>query len=222
MRRCLCLLCLLWWGICVGFVGKSVAAESVAIQPTQITGFPCQVGDTPLLALGMGTYEGLFYEDGSERPEVGAAALLIKNTSEHFLQRGAAVLYLGSEKYVFEVFALPAGETAFVCEAQGRSYPRQDCRLCDGWAVIGEGETTNVTVEETAGGQLRVTNETESTLKQVRVRFKTYDEASGMYIGGVCYESQPMTLLPGESRVILPQRYVKGYSRVVQVLVGEM
>ncbi len=220
MKRCLVLLCLCWWALCGAVFGWRMEkmkepAEPLPVSRKETAEFPRPVGDTALVALELGIYEGPFLEDGSSRPVANVAALLLKNTSDRQILRGAAVLTVGGERFIFEVFGLPAGETAFVCEARGKEYPAEDCLACDGWALEAPAERQSVRVRETEQGTLLVTNLTDHTLGDVRVQFKCYDGSSGVYLGGICYESAPISLGAGESREIVPDRYAPGYSRVV-------
>lgn len=224
MRKLLVLLIIGWAGFLVMVLGKpwglslgDTADVMASVYSQQPVALPCAVGQTGLVAVGIGRYEGIFPEDGSQVPVVDAAALVIKNDSGVHLERGAVLLETESGQYVFEFYALPPGERVFVVEASRKPYITGAVLSCDGWAAEEEEPDYRnfLEIRESGPGILRVTNTAENLLPQLELIYKTYDEASGVYIGGICYRVQLQPLRPGESHVLTPDRYTSGSSRIV-------
>lgn len=228
MRRFLILLLMLGWGgvvLCWALPmtarGANVPDGTEAEKAPLV--FPCPVAGTPLEAVGLGLYEGLFLEDGSDSPKADTAALLVKNTSDTPIAKGGVILRVGDEILTFFIYALPPGESAYVQEAGGKPFPGCHPDSCSGWAetALWPDPAGVLSVVESGMGELTVTNLTDSTFAAVRLLYKGYDPGSGVYLGGICYETEAFSLPPGQSRRICPHHYARGYSRVVAVLFSE-
>lgn len=179
--------------------------------------FPYEISDTKLLIKGMGIYEGPYLEDGSNNPVTDVAALWITNCSQHPIQQGAVVLEIDQEQYVFEIFAVPPGECVFVCESERKQFTNMTITACSGWAVEDTWPAIQglFTISEIGMDTLEIKNLTDQMVPHIQLLYKSYDQESNVYIGGICHTLEVLSLRPGESRTVTPYRYVRGYSRVV-------
>ena len=222
MRRALIILAsVLWVPGMLGVMGIQAANQLDTVATTeasQTLRLPCQVQDTQMTAQTLASYEGPFWEDGSDQEVAGIAALVVTNSGGTMISQGAVILEWGEDRLVFELEALPAGMTVLVLEKDQKTYAGQTLSRCYGWARTEYPENKGeVTVQEYGSRNLLVTNRTDRKIPLTRIRFKGYDPGSGMFIGGVCHEALVEQLRPGESRLICPYYYACGYSKVVWV-----
>lgn len=196
------------------------AQTSSQLQQDNIC-FPVSLARCALTVEEQACYEGPFPEDGTDRYVVDTAALVISNHSGTTVERGAVILRQQDRVYIFEVYALPPGEKALVMEKYGRPYTGARVTACFGWSET-EGRETDrcVDIREEGIERLSVTNVSAGRLDGIRIRFKTYDPDSGMYIGGIAYEVTVRSLAPGETTTLTPYRYLKDHSRIVSVTAG--
>lgn len=196
----------------------SVAEQYAAVQaqemPPLTLSFPCQVTGTQLQAVTLVSYEGPFWEDGSDQEVAGIAALVVKNTGDLYLAQGAVILEWRDLRMVFELTALPPGTQALVLEKDKAAFRQDLPKDCYGWEREEYPEYNGAVITK-EGGVLTVTNVTKTTVPLVTVRYKNYDASSGMFIGGITYTAEAQNLLPGETRAIAPYHYAYGHSRVV-------
>ncbi len=201
----------------------SAAAQYMRMQQErgqEMVQFPCPVEDTFLTAISLASYEGPFWEDGTDEEVAGIAALVVENNSGLFVEQGAVILTVGEETLVFELEALPPGERALVLEKDRKAYFACEQFVCYGWVKNAYLENMpGVTVAENSLGVFSVINHTNGLLDQVTVYYKNYDTQSGMYIGGTVYMAEVERLQPGEVRAVSPYRYVQCSSRIVAVTV---
>lgn len=196
-----------------------VAASVFPERKTVQSGTPVAVQGTCLEAITPACYEGLFWEDGSDRPVTDIAALVVKNTGGCYIAQGAVVMDWGEDRYIFEISWLPPGEKALLLEKDAKTFlPHEDARFY-GWTSTCLPERTGmvaVCTEEPDGVSLH--NKTNTTLPSVTLYYKHYDWESRMYIGGVTYTYSVSQLPPGQSQPLQLPSFAAGYSRVVCVL----
>ena len=198
------------------------AAEQYAVVQAQempqslSVSFPCRVTGTQMQAIALVSYEGPFWEDGSDEEVAGVAALLIKNSGDLHLAQGAVIMEWKETRMVFELSAIPPGTQVLVLEKDKAAFRQDLPKSCYGWAREEYPEYNGAVVTK-EGGVLTVTNVTQCTVPLVTVRYKNYDTASDMFIGGITYTAEAAQLLPGEARAIAPYHYAHGHSRVVSI-----
>ena len=176
----------------------------------------CAVAGTPLEILDIVSYEGPFWEDGSDREVVDIAAILLENRGDHFVKQGAVVLDRGADLYVFEFSWLPPHSRTLVMERSAKPYcPSADYR-CYGWSELHDPAFSPVTA--TAEGMtVTLSNPTTEMLPSVTVRYKHYHADSSTYIGGITYSADAEALRPGESRSICPHHFSAQGSTIIYI-----
>lgn len=182
--------------------------------------FPYEISGTTLTVEHIGSYDGIFLEDGSDEEVNGIAAMVLKNTGENPVEYADISLKDGKKEFKFEVSDIPAGETVVVQEKNRKKYKERTYTSCSGiMASMDELEMSEETVhvEETEDGKLEITNLTEEEIPCVRIFYKFYMEEEETYVGGITYTAKVAELAPGESRNIIPSHYVSGNSRVMMV-----
>lgn len=154
-----------------------------------------------LVCLEYSRYTGSFPEDGTGREVENVAAILVRNSSDRFLDFATVECRVGSQIGTFKVTGLPPGGTAWVLEESGMTLtPQEEFSAfdCDDYffkedAVV----TTDQVSVKASGNSLTATNESGKTLQNVCVYYKTVHE-DGFYFGGITYLLDFGTLAPGE------------------------
>ena len=226
MRRMLLLIGGIFGGFLVGWqlllsvhsiiVDKPVPEMHQQVKEPLI--FPARVDGTDLVALYPALYEGAFPEDGSGEYVVDVAALVLQNTSSTGIKNARVVLQWEQGAYVFELDMLPAGKSVLVMERQKQPFAKHHWTACFGEQTVGERvwEPDNaLTVDEVSMGDIRVSNQTEDSLKNVRIYYKSYLPEEGLYIGGIAYCMGISEIAGGAAEKLRPFHYAAGYSQVV-------
>lgn len=154
-----------------------------------------------LVCLEYSRYTGPFPEDGTGRSVENVAAMLVRNTSDQFLDFATVECRVGSEIGTFKVTGLPPGGTAWVLEQTGMTLTENEefaAFECDEYyfreqAVI----TTDKLTVQASGNTLTVTNQSDKTLENACVYYKTVYE-DGFYFGGITYMLEFGDLAPGQ------------------------
>ncbi len=154
-----------------------------------------------LICLEYSRYTGAFPEDGSGRQVENVAAMLVRNSSDQFLDFATVKCRVGTQIGTFQVTGLPPGGTAWVLEQTGMSLSEGEefaAFECEDYYFREESViTTDKLSVETDGNTLTVTNESDKTLENVCVYYKTVFE-DGFYFGGISYMLEFGELAPGE------------------------
>ena len=243
MRRLL--LCLLGFGTVIGALVRFVSEASdwntvqpsfsqpthtviagaetelvTSLPPADIT-LPHKIQGTTLVAEKVVAYDGPYLEDGSNTEVVNVMGLLLQNTGAAGISRAQVVLQVGKVEFVFETDTIPPGAVVCVLEKSKAAFGQKNFTGCSGWALTEQGgwDNWNVTVEEVAMGTLAIKNQTDKTLEQVRLYYKTW--LAEVYVGGVTYVHEVQRVEPGQTLNISPEHYARGYSKVLRVTVGQ-
>ena len=162
---------------------------------------------------------GRFVEDGSDSPCEDVAVLLVRNTSDQFLDLANIVYEIDGKEAFFMVTGLPAGSAAWVLEYSGM-------KLTDASKIAYKGistsfkegvvnETNKITIEAD-GYNLRATNNTDKTLENVFIYYKSV-HTDGYYFGGITYRVEFGTLKPGETLEKVGGHYSEDKSEIVRI-----
>lgn len=213
-------------GLCVSGMLLAALTSRVAADPPQevpaareAVALPCAVENTQLLIREPAVYEGPFWEDGSGEEVSDVFALVVENAGGTMILQGQILLETEAGTLEFVISWLPPDAVALVPE-RNRA-PAREVRItgCSGWNTTIYPEMSGaVTAAEQGLAELVFINHTTQPITQVEAWYRSYDAQSGMYIGGRAERVRMVDLMPGEERKLSPYRYVKGYSRVVSIL----
>ena len=153
-----------------------------------------------LVCLEYSRYTGSFPEDGTGRAVENVAAMLVRNSSDKFLDFAKVECRVGNQIGTFQVTGLPPGGTAWVMEESAMTLTPEDeftAFDCEDYyfkedAVI----TTDLLSVQSSGNTLTVTNQSDKTLENVCIYYKTVHE-DGFYFGGITYMLSFGQLAPG-------------------------
>ena len=178
--------------------------------------FPFLIPGTDLIAEYFVSYEGDFFEDGSGEFVIDNAALCVYNRGETYIDFAAIHIQTEEQDYHFEGTCIPPHAKVVILEKDKKTHTKSDVRYAEGHTVISikESVADHLRIENKGMVQLKVTNQGNLPLENIRLYYKRYDTQWGIYVGGVTYATPVGDLLPGESIVISPACYVNGYCKV--------
>ncbi len=199
------------------------ATEPVATQPTEPDNtirFPYEIAGTGLVIKKINSYDGLFFEDGSDREVTNIAAIVLTNTAQTPMEYANIILDRDGTKLHFKASALDAGATVIVLEAEGRQFAEGEYAGCSAeFATVETMELSQdlVRVTENESGSLLVENLTHEDIPCVRIFYKFYMYDMGAYVGGITYTAKIDDLKAGSSQTVTPSHYLSGYSKIVMI-----
>lgn len=204
-----------WYGDGVRAIPEVDVPEITLESPFQ---FPFAVPGTDLIALELTSYDGLYLEDGSVERVSGISALVLQNSGTQMLEKADIELYQGDRKLKFILSYLPAGQKILVLENERCPYESAGITNCFGRSCEAPKDIPGlVTVRETQGRFLLISNPGPIPLKNVTVYYKTYDSDSDMFLGGIAYELSIYRIAPGDTYIAQPGYYDSEESRIVKI-----
>lgn len=188
--------------------------------PTNYISFPYHISGTPLVIEQVNSYDGIFFEDGSDREMSNVTAIVLKNTGDECVNYLDISIERDGTQLRFAGSALGPGDTAIVLEANAKQFGTGKYSNCEAEIATEkemEMSQDQVRVEDTAENDLLVTNITGKDIACIRVFYKFYMYETDVYVGGITYSAKLVDLAAGDSFVIRPSHYIRGYSKVVMV-----
>lgn len=194
------------------------------IKPQNNTGnssyFPYSIPGSGLVIEQINSYDGLFLEDGSDKEVSNVTAMVLTNTGDACAEYIEITIDRDGVQLKFIASALESGGSMIVLEADGKQFSNGTYSNCVAdVATLSEFTMSEnqVRVEETAEGNLLVTNLTESDIPCVRIFYKFYMNDTKVYVGGITYTAKVTNLGAGGSCTITPSHYLRGYSKIIMV-----
>ncbi len=154
-----------------------------------------------LYCLEITRYSGAYVEDGKNEQVENVAAILVENRSEQFLDLAKVTYCVGDRVATFNVTGLPAGEKAWVLEAekmQIEGTPTFEFLDCESTFRKDAVLTTKLLDVQTKDNVLTVENKADKTLKNVCVYYKNVN-SDGNFLGGITYMLGFDTLQEGQT-----------------------
>lgn len=186
--------------------------------------FPFTIEGTPLLVQGLAAYEGPSLEDGGNASLSNVAALILCNTGEKGIFYGKVSLRVGGRELCFEFTYLPPGARILIPEKDGKAYCAgtvSDCkctRLVEGHFDMAQGR---LAVRQEGLSGIRLQNLSGQDLHNVTLYYKLHLSGEDIYVGGITYRLAVSTIRAGQTLQLTPERFVWGYSAIVEIAVGE-
>lgn len=183
--------------------------------------FPCQVPQYGLVIEKLAPYSGMFVEDGTNAQVENVAMLMVQNKGDYPVEYTSIKVTFGQEELLFDISALPMGETMVVQEKNGKTIPAGNADAATAMVVRRaemEMSESQVQVIDNGDNSLTVKNLTDATIPTVRVFYKYYMEDEGIFVGGIAFTVRITRLGAGASVRIQPAHYNSQTSRVVMVL----
>lgn len=164
-------------------------------------------------------FSGIFIEDGSDEPIEDVAALLVTNRSERYLDIATIGYLIDGKKATFIVTGLPPGTSCWVMEYTGITVTEGADFQYEGSNTSFRDDVLTATEDVTIrsdGDRLYATNETDRTLENVFIYYKTL-HTDGSYFGGITYMVEFGTLEPGQTADKIGGHFTKDGSRIVRI-----
>ena len=108
-----------------------------------------------------------------------------------------------------------------ILEKDARKYFDGALTDCRGQVTLAEEpwmDATQLRFADVDMGTVAVTNLTDRPMEKLRIYYKTYYADAAVFLGGVTYYAAIEYLAPGETVLIEPSHYARGYSRIVRVI----
>lgn len=184
--------------------------------------FPCEIPGYDMEIEAMGSYTGMYVEDGTNEEVSEIAMLQVKNTGTSVIEYAELQVEFDSNILNFKISALPAGETAVLLEQQRKALPKEQPQKCVATVVQRESmgmSEEQVLVTDEGANKLAIKNLTDETIPTVRVFYKYYMEDKDMFLGGIAFSVKLTELEAGEEMVIQPAHFKSDFCRIVMVSV---
>lgn len=183
--------------------------------------FPNRVQGTALMVMAMSSYDGPYLEDGSDTEVFGITALQVINTGEDTIPRCLIRLCCDETILIFDGEQIPPGVPVVLLERNAATYKNRNVAECSGWQMAAFDDLyagKQVLVDDRAMGTLVITNVSGQTLRNIRIHYKNWLQSPGFFIGGIAYMVTIPELKDGQTELLYPYHYAKGYTKVVSVV----
>lgn len=226
----LALMLLLWWAArLLAEQGIPVLEQPEQSESTLETTQPPATRETYSLDGGLtittvGSYTGIYMEDGSDEVVTGVMMILLENGSGQDLQLARIQMEYDSMTAEFEVTNLPAGERVVLLERSRQSPPEERCSDIRVENLVFFSQPMDLMEEklEIVGGDgyLDVRNISgEALTGDVYIYYK--NSASDLLYGGITYRARIEDGLDADGAVrVLTGHFSEGSSRIVHVVGG--
>ena len=186
--------------------------------------FPYSIEGTGIVVEQLGSYDGYFIEDGSDKEVSNIAAIVLKNNGGNLRFVGIGISQ-GTRSLVFSGSMIPAGATVILQEQNGAAYSSSDpyysatatTELTDSFGMSED----LVTVKDNAKDGLTVTNISGKTLPVVKIYYKNYLPEENAYVGGITYCITLNDIEPETSTDVSASHYDSKYGKVMEVVVEQ-
>lgn len=182
--------------------------------------FPYDIGDTGLTLKKLGSYDGIYIEDGSDTQVSNVCVILLENTRDTVAEYAKVSLVLEGRTLTFEASAIPPKATVVVQESQKAAWSEGTCYSCTADVARLDAfqlSQDQVKVEDNGDGSLTVTNLTDQEIPAVRLFYKFYMPEEDVYVGGIAYTAKITGLAGNASVTVTPSHYVSGSAKVLMV-----
>lgn len=198
--------------------GNSISSNTVIeIEGIQL---PYAIPNTDLVVERLASYDGKYFEDGSDIDVSGIATIILTNTGNEEIEYTEVFLECDHQTLIFSASVIPSGESVVVQEKNRSSFEGGTCSTCYAEvATINEFEMSEeyVKIEENEDDSFSITNISSEDIPCVRVFYKLYMEDEDIYVGGITYNVKIIELKAGETRNVLPSHYANEYCKIVMV-----
>ena len=179
---------------------------------------PMRIEGTDLYLQYIASYDGTFYEDGSNREVFNVAAAVVKNCGDSMISLSVFQVDTALDSYRFEAMMIPPCSCVMVPEQNAKQYRKSNVLSGIGWSVDAEPMPAYpITVTPMDIGTLRITNISDKPLTDIQVFHKTYLQESDLFVGGIAFETVVDFVAPNSFTEIRPKFYAGGYSEILYI-----
>lgn len=188
-------------------------------EPEKLT-FPCVVPGYDLTLEKLAPFDGMYVEDGTNANVTQVAMLMVKNNGDYPIEYAQISVEYGEAQLIFDISALPAGETLVVQEKTRKSVPQGDVTKAQALVVQrAEMEMSQEQIRVTDNGDNTITveNLTDQTIPTTRVFYKYFMKDENLFVGGIAFTVRLWNMPAGGKMTIQPAHYNSTTGRVVMV-----
>ncbi len=173
----------------------------------------------------VGSYAGMFVEDGSDEIVSGIAVATLENTGTDSIQvMNFSLQTEKGENYEFELTTLLPGQRMTVLEKNRKSYNAADkvvSAKVDHYGLFADAvslhpETFMISLMD---NKITIKNVSEQKISAGRLFYKNHQ--GDLFIGGITYMVSFSELAPGAEITLTPGHYSENYSRILFVTYAE-
>ena len=186
-------------------------------QCAQYQPFPVVLEDQ-LVIQSLGGYEGPYLEDGTYEEVSDVVAVMVHNTGKTTIKNTNFTLKTAQGIYKFQGRTILPDQTCVLLELAREPYRGESAAVCIGSVVAEDRENMLDSCVSVAAGQentVVVSNISNGTVEGLCLYYKTYLLETDTLIGGLTYQVELQTLLPGQSQALYLPYYAEGYSKIV-------
>lgn len=201
-----------------------------AFRENEIQGYAKQIEEPEQLTredievISIGSYTGIYVEDGSNEEVMDIASVLVRNNSDEMLQAATLTYRVNdSETAEFVISNLPAGTAALVQEKNKRAFQASDVYVLeeDAYGMAENARLWQDRFKVTGNdGMVSLENLTEQSFQKVYVYYK-YIQQGGAYLGGVTFRTAFEEIGPGETVKADAGHFSEGASEILMVEIAE-
>ena len=201
---------------------SSVNTAAATQKHPETVQFPLTLPDSGLIAEGLRSYQGRYWEDGSGDFVEDVAALMIYNPTDRMIAFAAVAVDTPEGALYFFAYRLPPKSRCLVLEFDRKTCNSEkipDCReLTVRW---GTQELSRERIDYVGlGAQLTLVNRESQTMEHVTVWYKQYVQSGDYYLGGKAFSAHLFSLQPGQQYTTRPEYYDAAHARIVGIELG--
>lgn len=173
----------------------------------------------------VGSYTGIYFEDGSDEIVTDVMMLVLKNTTEKDLQMAKIRLVYSDFTADFEVTDLPSGESVVLPEKNRHSTVKEEIQSAVVTDIVFFDKAMSLQNDRLSvvgdDSSIAVTNITKTDISDnIYLYYK--NTANGMLYGGITYRvCFNGGIAAGETANVLTEHYTPGGSRILRITCGE-
>ena len=178
-----------------------------------------------LVITDIGSYTGIYMEDGSDEVVSGALMMVVKNTGDKTVQYAKITLEAGETDGLFELTTLPAGQSVVLLEQTRMSYDKNAEYMAaktENLALFSEEPSVmaDTLQMQVLDGVINVTNISDIDIDgEIVVYYK--NSAADLYYGGITYRSRITGgLKAGEIRQVVGAHLSKSGTAIMFATIG--
>ncbi len=181
--------------------------------------FPFVVPETGLIAEFMLSYEGSYFEDGSDVFLTDGAALCVYNMAEEYVEYAKIYIETAEGLYCFEGTCIPPKGEVLILEKYRSDCPREPIYFASGEVTYARKDDCSwaFSVQDVDMGRVQVTNLTDKCKQDICLYYKRFAQEEDLYIGGLTYMCRLPQLQAGQSATLSPDVYASGYSKILYI-----
>lgn len=198
---------------------ESHDSQQIKEQSSGLT-FPYDINNSGLIINKMASFDGSYFEDGTNSTINGVSTISLKNNSNKDIEYALINIQQGSMLYQYKITDLPVKASIVVQEMNKKQFSQDSLtNITADIAYIDSFDTLEkeIGITENKDNSITIKNKTKKDIASLRIFYKYYMSDEKIYVGGITFNSQITHLKAGEEQTIRPSHFVKGSSKIMMV-----